>query len=233
MINHIKILEQTLSKLEKKGLDMNNLTPQNIKEIFPVLDTIPLVIWITDRITPIYLNTKGRAFYNFTLEQIKREKSGIYAHYLHSDTFHKINIGGKLNDETNAPDNCSVSFFKVINGKQDVKWMGNISYLLSHNTAIDNKYMLHLTYDADDSFGRVMASFKNSNISSDDEIPVIKEREYDVLELMCKEYTSKEIADELYMSKDTVNYHRKSLMDKLNAKTSIGVAVNAIKAGLI
>ncbi|MEZ5007204.1 MAG: LuxR C-terminal-related transcriptional regulator [Chitinophagales bacterium] len=230
MDNHIKTLHQTLSRLKSTGLDLDNITPQNIKKFFPVLDAIPLIIWITDRITPVYLNTKGRTYYNFSMDQIKREKSGIYAHYLHSDTFHKINIGGKVND-TN-PDNNNVSFFKVINGKQEIKWIGNISYQLSKNNKLENRYMLHLSYDADECFGKVGGYLGNNELINE-KLPTLKEKEYEVLDLICKEYTSKEIASKLFMSTETVNYHRKSLMDKLKVKSSIGVALKAQEYNLV
>lgn len=232
MENHKHMLDQTLLKLKNNGLDLNNITPSNIKDIFPVLDSIPLIIWVTDRIEPVYLNTKGRAYYNFTLPQIKKEKNGIYQHFLHSDTFHKINICWKV-PECNKCTNCSTeAFFKVINGKQEVKWVCNISYMLSTNAFSEHKYMLHLSYDTDEEFGKLMSSF-NSNDFIDGNIPAITEKEYEVLSLICKEYTSKEIANLLFMSKETVNYYRKILMQKLNAKSSIGVAMKAQQYSLV
>lgn len=230
MVNHIKTLDQILGNLKDSGLDLQNITPKDIKEIEHVLDAVPYIIWITDRITPIYLNTKGRAFYNFTMAQIKREKSGIYARYLYSETFHNINIGGKALDKT--PDDYSVSFFKVLNHDQDIKWVGNVSYMLSKNTALEYRYMLHLSYDADDSFGKVMVAVNKENPIGK-EIPALKEKEYEVLELICQEYTSKEIAAKLFTSTETVNYHRKALMTKLDVKSSIGVALKAQQLGLI
>ncbi|MEZ5022065.1 MAG: LuxR C-terminal-related transcriptional regulator [Chitinophagales bacterium] len=229
MVNHKKILEQILLELKNNGIALNEVTPSTIREIFPILDAIPLIIWITDRINPVFLNSKGRAYYNFTMAQIKKEKGGIYARYLHSDTFHLINLGSKAIDKN--PEEPLVTFYKVLNGKGEVKWIGNISYLFNSDSAIENDYMLHIAYDTDDCIGKI--NLFNNGSFTNTEIPTLTEKEYEVLELICKEYTSKEIAKALYISAETVNYHRKKLMDKLNVKSSIGVAMKALQYNLI
>ena len=230
MINHTHILNQTLLKLKYSGLDLNDITPTNIKDIFPVLDDIPFFVWVTDRIEPIYLNTKGRAYYNFTMPQIEKEKTGIYALYLHSDTLHKFSMGGNVNNQDS--NEATEVFFKVINGLQEVKWIRNISFMLSTNATTEHKYMLHISYDADEEYGKKM-NFYNEDDFLDGKIPTLTEKEYDVLEQICKEFTSKEIATKLFMSKEAVNYHRKNLMMKLNAKSSIGVAMKAVQYSLV
>lgn len=58
-------------------------------------------------------------------------------------------------------------------------------------------------------------------------------REVEVLELICQEYTAKEIADELFISPRTAEGHRRSLIEKLGVKNTAGLIVKAIKEGLI
>jgi len=57
----------------------------------------------------------------------------------------------------------------------------------------------------------------------------ITPREFEVLHLICDELTSYEMAAELFISKNTVETHRKKLMGKLNCKSSIGLVKYAIK----
>ena len=59
----------------------------------------------------------------------------------------------------------------------------------------------------------------------------ISQREKEVLVLICKERTTSEIADELFLSPRTVEGHRNNLMQKIGARNLAGLVVYAIKHG--
>lgn len=58
-------------------------------------------------------------------------------------------------------------------------------------------------------------------------------REVEVLELICQEYTAKEIADKLFISPRTAEGHRRHLIEKLGVKNTAGLIVKAIKEGIV
>ena len=58
-------------------------------------------------------------------------------------------------------------------------------------------------------------------------------REKDVLKLIAHEFSTKEIADKLFISTNTVETHRKNLMSKLNTKNIAGLVKFALQTGLI
>lgn len=58
-------------------------------------------------------------------------------------------------------------------------------------------------------------------------------REMEVLELICQELTTKEIADKLFISHRTAEGHRKNLIDKFGVKNTAGLIIKAIKEGII
>ncbi len=58
-------------------------------------------------------------------------------------------------------------------------------------------------------------------------------RELEVLQLICQEFTAREIAEKLYISQRTVEGHRKNLLEKLGVKNTAGLIVKAIKEGII
>lgn len=60
----------------------------------------------------------------------------------------------------------------------------------------------------------------------------LTELEKQIILLICKEYTSKEIADKLKMGKRTVESYRIRIMDKLGAKSVAGIITYAIQSGL-
>ncbi len=58
-------------------------------------------------------------------------------------------------------------------------------------------------------------------------------RELEVLELITKEYTTTEIAEQLFLSTRTVEGHRKNLISKLGVKNTAGLIMKAIKDKII
>lgn len=62
---------------------------------------------------------------------------------------------------------------------------------------------------------------------------VPSQREIEVLQLISVEYTSKEIAEQLYISKETVNTHRKNLMCKLKVKNVAGLVRKAFELEIL
>jgi len=52
-------------------------------------------------------------------------------------------------------------------------------------------------------------------------------REYEIIRLLSKGLTTKEIASELYISQQTVQAHRKKMMKKLNVSNAVGLIMKA------
>ncbi len=63
--------------------------------------------------------------------------------------------------------------------------------------------------------------------------PQLSEREKEVLKLIIEGKTSKEIADILFISKSTVDTHRRNIQEKTGTKTAAELAAYTIEYGLI
>lgn len=61
----------------------------------------------------------------------------------------------------------------------------------------------------------------------------ITAREKEILQLICEEYTTAEIAEKLYISTRTVDGHRNNLLSKLGCRNTAGLVVYAIQYSLI
>lgn len=57
-------------------------------------------------------------------------------------------------------------------------------------------------------------------------------REVEVLQMICREFSTEEIATNLFVSPLTINNHRRSLIAKTGAKNMAGLVVYAVKNGL-
>lgn len=63
--------------------------------------------------------------------------------------------------------------------------------------------------------------------------PMITRREKEVLQLIAEGLTNVEISEKLFISVPTVNTHRKSLLEKFDAKNTATLISKAIRMGLI
>ena len=57
--------------------------------------------------------------------------------------------------------------------------------------------------------------------------------ELDILRLICAGHTNPEIAEQLYLSTETVNWHRKRLLAKFRVKNTVGLVSLAIQEKLL
>lgn len=58
---------------------------------------------------------------------------------------------------------------------------------------------------------------------------VLSEREVEVITLIAEGLTNPEISEKLFLSKHTVNTHRKNIMQKLGVKNTAGIVMYAVK----
>ncbi|SIT16341.1 two component transcriptional regulator, LuxR family [Zobellia uliginosa] len=71
---------------------------------------------------------------------------------------------------------------------------------------------------------------KSGRILSNHELTL---REREILQLICQEYSSKEIASKLFISVTTVDSHRRSMFKKTGAKNVIGLIRYAVENNLV
>ncbi|MCP9768345.1 DNA-binding response regulator [Lacihabitans sp. LS3-19] len=75
---------------------------------------------------------------------------------------------------------------------------------------------------------------KKPRLLIQDNIPsLLSQRELEVLDLICKQYTTSEIGEKLFISTRTVDGHRNNLLEKTGMKNTAGLVVFSIKNNLI
>lgn len=60
----------------------------------------------------------------------------------------------------------------------------------------------------------------------------LTERELQVIQLLCQEFTTKEIGEKMSLSHRTVEGHKEMILEKIKAKNTVGIVMYAIKNGL-
>lgn len=71
---------------------------------------------------------------------------------------------------------------------------------------------------------------RKSEISTED--ASLSNREKEVLQLICEQYSTEEIASKLFLSPLTVNNHRRSILSKTKSKNIAGMVLYALQHGI-
>lgn len=83
--------------------------------------------------------------------------------------------------------------------------------------------------------GKLVHSLQNGDNakSAAEPLSLMNDRERDFLQLACSEYTYNEIASKMFLSPKTIDGYRNSLFEKLNVKSRVGLALYAVKHGIV
>jgi len=89
--------------------------------------------------------------------------------------------------------------------------------------------------------GQILETIQRANIDVNDldfdsfscEPVVLSERENEIIVLISEGYTNEQIADMLFLSRHTVNTHRKNILSKLGVKNTAGIVLYAVKTQLV
>ena len=107
-------------------------------------------------------------------------------------------------------------------------------YILKNTSAAELERALHLIMDGEHYYSAevsevLLRRLIQQNKIQEEKVVELSEREKEILELTCRQYSSAEIADMLDISALTVKKHRQNLLEKTQSKNVVGLAVYAIK----
>lgn len=117
--------------------------------------------------------------------------------------------------------------------------LGVSGYLLKNQEidsvieAIETVYGNNYYFNDLVSFQMVQELMEDKKIQPICESVCLSEREIEVIQLICAEYTNKEISEHLNISPRTVEGHRERILQKTNAKNVVGIVMYAVKNKLL
>lgn len=176
---------------------------------------------------------------NDLLEQLKTKKPDVVLLDLEMPVMDGIETTANL--QKKYPD-VKVLILTMHNEEEIILHLiekGAHGFLLKDNpieTIVDAIYaVMENGYYFNDHVSKVMVRglMKNQKIKPGFADAGLSEREIEVVKLICKEYTNKEIAEKLYISVRTVDGHREKILQKTKAKNAVGIVMYAIKNNLL
>lgn len=89
--------------------------------------------------------------------------------------------------------------------------------------------------------GQILETIQKASIDVNDldfdsftcEAVILSDRENEIIILIAEGLTNEQIAEQLFLSKHTVNTHRKNIMAKLGVKNTAGIVMYAVKTNLV
>ena len=88
-------------------------------------------------------------------------------------------------------------------------------------------------YHSDLVTGHLINSLSKTDDNNSKTALLLNDRETEFLKYCCTEMGYKEIADKMFVSPRTIDSYRDTLFDKLNIKTRVGLAMFAIRSGIV
>jgi len=78
-----------------------------------------------------------------------------------------------------------------------------------------------------------LSNDKPRRVASNSYLPNLTKREMEVLQLIAEEMTTEEIGEKLFISRNTVQTHRKNLISKFGVRNSVGLVLKALELNML
>jgi len=176
------------------------------------------------------------------LELLKDIQTDIILMDINMDTMDGIECTGKINE---LYPEVKILALTMLDENQHIKEMlkaGAVGYLLKNSNEQEIKQGIISVSEGQPFYSpKVLHTVMNSLSTSitkkkksrfEPNIP-LTEREKEVLVLIIKEFSNQEIADKLYISKRTVDAHKRNLLEKTGAINVAGLVIFALNNGII
>ncbi len=116
---------------------------------------------------------------------------------------------------------------------------GAMGYLLKNSDKQEILEAIEAVYRNDHYYcnrttGNLARMIARSNFNKEPKIqkPAFSKREIEIIKLICQEYTNKQIGEKLFISVRTVEGYRMKILEKMNAKNTVGIVIAALKSGI-
>jgi DNA-binding NarL/FixJ family response regulator len=96
-----------------------------------------------------------------------------------------------------------------------------------------NKNESYFSKEVTETIMKGLMNKRNAGSKNHTNFPKISRREKEVLKLIIEEFTTQEIADQLFISLKTVESHRSNLLSKLNVRNTAGLVRTTIENNLL
>lgn len=172
------------------------------------------------------------------IDFIKKEPVDVVLLDINMPVLNGIETCKILNKEFPQIRVLALSMYEKASFIQQMLKNGALGYILKNTGQDELVDAIRTVYAGEQYLSKVvsdtlMQSLMGKSASTRAYIPEMTRREKEVLTLIAKELTTQEISDELHISLNTVETHRKNLLSKFGVRNSVGLIKVALERGLL
>ena len=181
----------------------------------------------------IWANQKSLDFLGYSREEMDKLGFHLFLNTIHPDDFEMI--GNALAKFDGGPGAVYGGLYRLKPKDQDYKWViGAITVMETKNG--QPWRFLNVTLDIDqmkDTQNQIITLTKeNKRLKSHIKISLLTRREKEIIKLIVKGKTDKEIGNSLFISNKTAKTHRNNILRKTELSNSAALAYFALENGL-
>jgi len=204
-----------------------------------IIDGISAVINIEDDLEVIAHSLNGKE----TIKWFKENHADILLLDINMPICNGKEVLKQLKDIEDKPEVIVLTSYDDVKTIKDVLDLGAKGFLPKKTAGIHVTEAIHKVlegeeYFTDDINKKIMHSLlgkplKEEDVEDPEIIASLSKREFQILKMIAQEYSTKEIARNLFISTRTVEAHRNALYEKTNSKNVIGLVNFAAKNNVV
>jgi DNA-binding CsgD family transcriptional regulator len=222
----IQIIESIFEEIVAIGVQLDRMNSNDLKLLVEYADKIPYIIWINDNkgLKPVYTNQMAKEYYGITDEFINQSGFEIYKNFVHPD--YSMDIHYSLAFWLEDPKATMVHPFKIKAKGDSWRWAYTAAKPFKFSQKNEPEFIISLVMDIDDIITKAYFQDKSTPINiefikkNQEHYNKLTEREIEILKLIGKGFSTKEIANTFNIAESTVETHRNNIRQKLSAKNS-------------
>ena len=219
MKSEINVIIVDDQKLMRQGIIKMFEDHQHIKVVHEAADGIEIINWLKENNNQIQVDV-------ILMDMQMPNRDGWEATELITRSYNDIKVIGLSSYDNEA----FVDRLMKNGGRGYLLKVQEISDIVS---AIEQVMEIGYYLSERVPLSKIQEFLNNSIVFPSFNTSVLSKQEVRVVQLICEEKTSQEIADALFISRKTVESHRERIKAKIGAKNMVGIAMYAVKHQLV
>lgn len=233
----MELLSKELERLYQLTLDNINITELKKtvqkKKMDKLCEGFPYFVAVVHipSIMPVYFCRRSREYLGMPNLDFNKMSMTFYKKVLHPDNGQVFQLG--IYHFFSQPYELFSMTYKINVPDQGWRWLYGVSKMLTKEEAGGALYTITVLCDVESLFEAQLDNPDNPHqalLTKEEKMRylLLTTREKEVLQLISKELSAKEISAQLFISEHTIKSHRKSILKKLKIKSSVGMVKYAL-----
>ncbi|MCP4124267.1 MAG: PAS domain-containing protein [Bacteroidetes bacterium] len=227
------LLNEFFGEMKAEGVWFENFTNTSLQLVKKIINSKSCIIWINDyqNLKPVYINDFGKEYYGFDRNDLSEMGYEFYESFMNPGDFSEVESTIQFFDHNS--NRVMGTPYKVKDKNDEWRWTYSLSRAINHDRIGRAIFVLSAIWDIEILLESNIKSdlIGNQEALLDSELVLynsLTKREREILKLIGRDMTSHEIAEQLYIESSTVDTHRKHIIKKLHAKSSLGLVRYAL-----